>query len=1166
MENKGFVHLHVHTDYSLLDGACRIKQLVTKVREMGQTAVAVTDHGNMYAAVKFYNECKAQGIKPIIGCEVYVAPRSRFDKTPKLDSHPYHLILLCKNETGYRNLIKLVSVGYAEGFYSKPRVDIDCLRKYSDGLICLSACLAGEVQRKLSEDNYAGAKETALLYNSIFGQGNYYIEVQNHLFEDQQRILPLQYRLSRETGIPLAATNDAHYINREDSRLQHIMMCISTGTTISDPKSLDFPTDEFYIKSEAEMLELFRNHEKAVYNTAEIAERCNFEFEFGKLKLPAFHIDGVSDNVKFFREMCFDGLKKMYGEPTKEAYDRLEYELNVIISMGYTDYYLIVWDFINYARKNGIPVGPGRGSGAGSLCAYCIGITRVDPLKYNLLFERFLNPERVSMPDFDIDFCVDRRQEVIDYVTGKYGEDHVSQIVTFGTLKARAAVRDVARAMGLPYQLADTVAKMIPRSLNITISQALEQTPELRQLRAEDKRVRELLETAEKAEGMVRNSSTHPAGVVITQDPVNFYAPLQKNDGQTVIQYEKNDIEMLGLVKIDLLGLRNLTVISNCEKLIRKNGIDISVDNISYDDPEVYKMLSAGDTYGVFQFESAGMTSVIMRLQPAGLEDLIAVIALYRPGPMDSIPTYIRNRHNPQLVTYKTPLFKDILNVTYGCIVYQEQVMQIFRTLAGYSYGRADVVRRAMTKKKLSALESERKAFIYGDKNADGSVNCCGALANGISEKLANELFDDMISFASYAFNKSHAAAYSMISYQTAYLKCYYPKEYMAALMTSVEGTDKLIEYCYNCEKSGIKMLNVDINRSEEGFSVEEDGIRFALIAVKSLGRSAIRNIIAERREHGKFKNLSDFCKRCASKEINSRAVESLIKSGAFDSFPENRRQMMQNYESMLNDSVQSARAELDGQMDMFGGVDVGSSEYRPVPYAEEYDPATLLKFEKEALGMYVSGHPLHEYKCLSIASGHEKLSKLLEQDKDDNYIVKDNESISFLGMMNSKKLFTAKNGARMAFTVFEDDTASAEVIVFPNLFETYAARLVADAVFEIKGHISVKDEETPKVIADAILPVEDFLRNKSKGTLYIRIGSGDKDKVAQIKELFGGKSGGGKLICYLRDLGKPVALKDLKSIEICEASVRDLMNICGESNVAFSMKQGGDRSGKDRI
>ncbi len=1159
VENKGFVHLHVHSEYSLLDGACRIKDLVKKVKDMGQTAVAVTDHGNMYAAVEFYNECKAQGIKPIIGCEVYVSPRGRFDKMPKIDAHPYHLVLLCKNETGYQNLIKLVSIGYTEGFYSKPRVDLECLKKYSEGLVCLSACLAGEVARKLSNDDYEGAKTTAITYQAIFGKGNYYIEIQNHLFQDQQRIIPLLYRLSRETDIPLVATNDAHYINRDDSKAQRILMCVSTGKTILDEKAMEFPTDEFYVKSEEEMLELFPNHSEVVHKTVEIAEKCNFDFEFGNTKLPYFHIDGIDDNEKFLRDMCYEGLKKRYTNPTDEAYNRLEYELSVIIGMGYTDYYLIVWDFINYAKKNDIPVGPGRGSGAGSLCAYCIGITGIDPLKYNLLFERFLNPERVSMPDFDIDFCIEGRQRVIDYVTEKYGADHVAQIVTFGTLKARAAVRDVARAMALPYQLADSVAKMIPRDFNVNLENVLEYSSELKALCERDSQVYDLIEMAKKVEGMPRNCSTHAAGVVITKEPVSHYVPLQKNEEQITTQYTMTVLESLGLLKIDFLGLRNLTVIHNCEMEIRKKNPDFSIDKIPYDDKAVFEMLSRGDTYGVFQFESEGMTNTIVRLQPVGLEDLIAVISLYRPGPMDSIPTYIRNRHNPQLVTYKTPLLKDILEVTYGCIVYQEQVMQIFRTLAGYSYGRADVVRRAMAKKKHGVLENERKAFIYGSKNEDGTVNCVGAVANGVPEKVANEIFDEMISFASYAFNKSHAAAYATVAYQTAYLKCHYLKEYMAALMTSVmlEGGNKLVEYCGDCEKSGIKILKIDVNKSDIGFSVEEEGIRFALLAVKSLGRNAIENVIAERNRKGPFKNLVDFCERCSGKDINSRAIEAFIKSGAFDSFPENRRMMMQNFENIISGANNFKRNEVEGQFDLFGESSEDISSGYEIPYVEEYDTMTLLEYEKEVMGMYVSGHPLDAYKHLSIASKHTDISSFLLENENGEYIVPDNQKVHILGMMRSRKLFTTRNGGRMAFTVFEDATSSIEVIIFPNIFEANVSKLVNNSIFEIKGHISLKDDEEPKVIADEIIPLENFVLNCKKRNVCVKLKTDEKEKIDKIKKYASDNTGEGRLLFYLDDLKKITTLKGFESFDVTDESVSKLFDIAGNDNVRFTILKG---------
>lgn len=1150
-----FVHLHVHSEYSLLDGACRISELVKKAKELGQDAIAVTDHGNMYAAVEFYNECKKQGIKPIIGCEIYVAFRTRFDKVNRIDTSPYHLILLCKNMTGYKNLIKLVSIGYTEGFYSKPRVDLECLKKHSEGLICLSACLAGEVARKLSNNDYNGAKETALLYREIFGDGNYYIEVQNHKFYDQERILSLQFKLSEETGIPLAATNDCHYISKEDANSQRILMCISTNTTVNDPKSLEFPTEEFYVKSGDEMLDLFKSTPQAVSNTRIIADMCNVEFEFGKTKLPYFHIDGVNDNTEYFKDMCEKGLKKRYGSPTSEAYKRLSYEIDIICQMGYVDYYLIVWDFINYAKQHGIPVGPGRGSGAGSLCAYCIGITEIDPLKYNLLFERFLNPERVSMPDFDIDFCIDGRQNVIDYVQNKYGSDHVAQIVTFGTLAARASIRDVARAMALPYQTADMVAKLIPRELNITIEKALEKSSDLRELYNKDQKIRELLDMAKKVEGMPRNTSTHAAGVVITKEPVDEYVPLQSNDGQIVTQYTMTVLESLGLLKIDFLGLRNLTVINNCQKLVRDTKPDFDIKNISFDDKAVFEMLSKGKTEGVFQFESAGMTATIMRLQPERLEDLIAVISLYRPGPMDSIPMYIRNRHNPEYVNYKTPLLRDILDVTYGCIVYQEQVMQIFRTLAGYSYGRADIVRRAMAKKKHKVLEAERKAFIYGEKNPDGTVNCVGAIANGVEESVANEIFDEMTSFASYAFNKSHAAAYATVAYQTAYLKCHYYKPYMASLMTSVitDSTSKLVEYINECEKNHVRMLNLDINKSQEGFVAEDKGIRFALLAIKSLGRGVIAKIIAERNMKGNYKSLQDFCERMYD-DINVRAVEALIKSGAFDCFPTNRRQMIQSYEMILQSLNDNRRRNISGQMDLFGDLSESNdtSMELEIPYVAEFDKNELLAMEKQILGIYVSGHPLDSYSAIVRASRFTPIGDIVNQGEEINFTskYKDNDKVKVFAMLSYKKLYTTKSNSQMAFTRFEDQTGEAEVIIFPNLFEQFKSILGDGSILIISGRVSFKDDEPPKIIAEDIESLEFYENSLKDKSVWLKLNSTEKQKINDIVMYSKKNKGQSKVYFYFDDIKKKTMHKEITGVKITNDFLIQLSEILDVDNI----------------
>lgn len=1151
-----FVHLHVHSEYSLLDGACRIKELVSRSKEMGQTAVAVTDHGNMYAAVDFYNECKSQGIKPIIGCEVYVAPRTRFDKAGKIDASPYHLILLCKNNTGYKNLIKIVSKGYTEGFYNRPRVDIELLKEYSEGLVCLSACMAGEVARKLSDGDYNGAKETALAYQSIFGKENYFIEIQNQLFKEQQEIIPLQIRLSRETGIPLAATNDCHYIYKRDARAQQILMCISTNSCMTDPESMRFPTDEFYLKSGDEMAGLFVNCPSAIENTVKIAQMCDVSFEFGNTKLPYFSIEGVTDNAAYLRKLCSQGLEEKYGEnPSSEVRDRMEYELSVIENMGYVDYYLIVWDFIHYAKSHEIPVGPGRGSGAGSLCAYLIGITGIDPIKYNLLFERFLNPERVSMPDFDVDFCIEGRQKVIDYVIKRYGADHVAQIITFGTMAARNSIRDTARAMGLPYNVADKVAKQIPQFMSI--DEALENVPEFKETYLGDASVHELVDMARRIEGMPRHSSTHAAGVVITKEPVTEYVPVSGSEGQTVTQYTMTTLEKLGLLKIDFLGLRNLTVIRDAQRSIRKKIPDFDIEKVPLDDKSVYDMLSSGDTSGVFQFESAGMTATIMKLCPERIEDLIAVLSLYRPGPMDSIPTYIKNRHNPELVTYKHPLLKDILSVTYGCIVYQEQVMQIFRTLAGYSYGRADIVRRAMAKKKASVLENERKAFVFGDKNPDGSVNCVGAVANGVSEELANEIFDDMTSFASYAFNKSHAAAYATVSYWTAYLKCHYYKDYMAALMTSVlDNTGKIIEYTSACEARGVKVLRPDINESDGGFTAVDNGIRFGLLAVKSLGSGTINEIVRERTKNGRFTSLYDFLKRLYGKELNARAVEALIKCGALDSFPTNRRQMLLNYDLMLNSLSETVRSNVEGQLDLFGFENQDSSPSEPIiEYAEEFSLNELLAMERETVGIYVSGHPVAEYRGYISASGISTVLNIKSGAEAGQKGFHDGDTVEVLAQISGVKKLTTRSNSLMCFLSVEDMTAAIETVVFPKVYELYKGLLKEYLIIHIKGKLSLKEDEEPKILAEIIESADDFSKNISERALCVKVKSFEADKISEIKALAESFPGKGQLLIYFEDLKKLTSLKSTNGVSITNSFIENLVKICGAENVRFKNK-----------
>lgn len=1139
-----FVHLHVHTEYSLLDGACRIKGLVSLVKEMGQSAVAITDHGNMFGAVEFYNACKKEGIKPIIGCEVYVAPRSRHDKAGAIDSKPYHLILLCENNEGYKNLIKLVSLSYTEGFYNKPRVDIELLKKYNKGLICLSACLAGEVARKLSEDNYQGAKETALLYRDIFGQDNYFIEIQNHRFADQQRIIPLLIRLSRETGIPLCATNDCHYLAREDAEAQKVLMCISTATTVDEP-SIEFPTDEFYVKSAEEMAQLFPSLPEALENTVRIADRCSVEIEFGNTKLPYIYIEGVDDHEKFLRDMCENGLQRLYPNPTKELRDRLDYELEVITSMGYTDYYLIVWDFINYAKQHDIPVGPGRGSGAASLCAYCIGITGIDPIKYKLVFERFLNPERQTMPDFDVDFCMEGRQQVIDYVVDKYGADHVAQIATFGTLGAKQAVRDVARAMGLSYQTGDKLAKAVPR--NLPLEQSVRDIPEVKDMYTTDLQIRELINTAIKVEGMPRNVSTHAAGVVITKDPVDCYVPLYARDGAVSTQYTMTLLEKLGLLKIDFLGLRNLTIIKHCCDEIQKKQPDFDIEKIPLDDKGVFDMLSQGRTEGVFQFESAGMTSVLTRLKPTGIEDLIAAISLYRPGPMDSIDDYIKCRHDPKLVRYKHPLLKDILDVTYGCIVYQEQVMQIFRTLAGYSYGRADLVRRAMAKKQAAALEAERQAFIHGDEE------CCGAVARGVPENIANELFDEMTAFANYAFNKAHAAAYATVSYRTAYLKCYFYKEYMAALMTNalLESTEKLNAYIGDARKNGIRILPLDINKSERGFVAEESGIRFALLAVKSLGEGAIASIVKQRQTGGDFKSLRDFCTRVSGRDIHLRTVEALIKSGAMDTLGANRRTMLLNCEEVIQDITRSAADRLEGQLDFFGGDVSGESMLdKPLHEFDEFPPEVLLEYEHEVLGMYVSAHPLDMYLPYAMAAGFVDSRMIIQAGEKG-----DGKSADIIATLVGKRQITTKKGDMMCFAALEDKRSGLEAVVFPNIYAVSGSLIKEKAVLHIKGKVSCREDEPPKLIADMVETGERFLQQQIGKTLFVKLTSNDDEKKNKVRQWAADNAytNGSPMLIYFEDIKKKTALKGCEKVKLTAESLRDLQEKVGVRSVRLA-------------
>ena len=1152
---RNFTHLHLHTEYSLLDGACRIEGLMQRVKALGQTAVAITDHGVMYGCVDFYKAAKKAGVKPIIGCEVYVATRTRFDKVNRIDGSN-HLVLLCKNETGYKNLIKMVSAGFTEGFYNKPRVDHELLEEYHEGLICLSACLAGEIPQALLAGDYEKAKNLARYYEDLFGKGNYYIEIQDHGLDEQRTVLPLLVRLSRETGIPLVATNDAHYLEKEDSRMQHILICIQTNKTVNDDDVLEFGTDEFYVKSTDEMYELFSAWPEACENTNRIAEMCSFDFEFGVTKLPYFVAPDGMDNKEYFVKLCRDGLLRRYGADVPEDIRaRLDYEISIIDRMGYINYYLIVFDFINYAKSQGIPVGPGRGSGAGSLAAYCVGITNIDPIKYNLLFERFLNPERVSMPDFDIDFCYERRQEVIDYVIRKYGADHVAQIVTFGTMAARAAIRDVGRVLDMPYGTVDGIAKLVPMEPKMTLTKALSISRELKARYDADPQVKELIDMSLKLEGMPRHASTHAAGVVITREAADEYVPLATNDGNPVTQFTMTTIEELGLLKMDFLGLRTLTVIDDAEKMIRKREPGFSMDAVPYDDQRVHAMLNAGETEGVFQMESGGMTQAVMGLQSKSLEDIIAIISLYRPGPMESIPTYIANRHNPGNVKYKTPQLEHILDVTNGCIVYQEQVMQICRELAGFSYGQADLVRRAMSKKKHDVMEKERQHFVHG--NTEPGHECAGCVANGISETVANAIFDDMSSFASYAFNKAHAAAYAVVAYQTAYLKRHYPREFMAALLTSVlDNTGKVIEYTAECQRMGIRVLPPDINASDAGFTVEGKDIRFGLLALKNVGRNLIATVVRER-SGTPYRSLYDFCKRLHGTEINRRAVESMIKSGAFDNLEAKRRSMMDGVEGILKSVESEARRNLDGQIDLFGALDgeqeSGRNVYKLPDSGEEYPYDILLQMEKEVSGLYLSGHPLDHYRPVIEKVSTCRISELVGE----NAHAYDEQNVTLVCTVVRTKTINTKAGGMMAFITVEDLSGSMEVLAFPKVLLAASEAVHDNAVVVIKGRVSYKEDEPSKLIADSIVDVERYEPDKiktdiksTKNGLWLKLSSMRSESFEETKNLLQIFEGNFPVYMYFEDTKqRMLAPKSLWCTQ-SDLLVSELERVLGAGNV----------------
>ena len=1143
-----FVHLHLHSEYSLLDGACRIDGLMDRVKELGQTAVAITDHGVMYGCIDFYKAAKAAGVKPIIGCEVYVARRGMTDRVHGQDNDPYHLVLLCQNRTGYENLCYLVSEAFIHGFYGKPRVDLELLSQHHEGLIALSACLAGAVPQYLMREDYEGAKEYALKLSEIFGEGNFYLELQDHGIDEQRPVNQGVQRLARETGLPLVVTNDAHYLRRADAKMQDVLLCIQTGKTVDDQNRMKFQTEEFYVKSEEELKELFPGLEEAFENTAKIADRCNLEFTFHEYHLPAFPVPEGYTNEGYFRELCYNGFRERYPDPPKEYADRLEYEIGVISSMGYVNYYLIVWDFIRYAKEQGIPVGPGRGSGAGSIAAYCMHITEVDPMKYSLIFERFLNPERVSMPDFDTDFCQERRPEVIEYVMRKYGTDHVAQIATFGTMAARGAIRDVGRALNFTYAETDVVAKLVPGTPHITLKEAMEVSPKLKEMYDGDPRVKTLIDTARSLEGMPRNSSTHAAGVVITAQPVCSYVPLSCNDDTIVTQYTMTTIEELGLLKMDFLGLRNLTVIDDAEKEIRKINPDFSIKTIPDDDSATFAMLAEGKTQGVFQLESAGMTGVCVNMKPSSIEDITAIVALYRPGPMDSIPRFIANKMDSSKVTYKTPMLEPILKVTYGCIVYQEQVIEIFRSLGGYTMGQADNIRRAISKKKMKVIEAERKVFVYGDP----AQNIPGCIGHGIPEAVAQSIYDEIVDFANYAFNKAHAVCYAIVSYQTAYLKCHYPRQYMAALMTSVlDSATKIAGYIAECKELGIPVLPPDLNHSEDHFTVEGDAIRFGLGAVKNVGIGLIRSMVKKRQEGGPFQSLEDFIERMGEGELNKRAVENFIKCGAADCFGNHRSELLAVYDSMMDTIASTRKKNLEGQLGLFGMLETEDEAARiPIPKLNEMKKADLLALEKETMGIYISGHPMDDYRECLKHTHVVRIGTLMDEDSQ----CQDDQVVSVAGIVQTVKMKTTRNNSMMAYVTVEDDTAAMEMIAFSNVLNQYSGYLKEGAAVVITGRLSLRDDKEPQIVMNRARPISDFqggspepvARSPRQGTLYLRLpGEEGKlyPKVRAILNMFPGDSG---VVLYFADTGRRRGTKAL----LGESMLRELKNVLGEGNV----------------
>ena len=1153
----GFVHLHVHSEYSLLDGACRIDRMMDRVKELGQNAIALTDHGVMYGCIDFYKTAKAAGIKPIIGCEVYVTRRSISDRVHGLDNDPYHLVLLCKDRQGYENLCKLVSEAFIHGFYGKPRVDTQLLRQYSEGLIALSACLAGGVAQFLMENQYEHARDYALTMADIFGPDNFYLELQDHSIPEQIAVNQGICRIARETGLPLVVTNDAHYLRKEDATMQDVLLCVQTGKTIDDPNRMKFQTEEFYLKSEEELRALFPALDEAFENTVRIADRCNLEFVFNQYHLPSFPVPEGYTNEEYFRKICMDGFHERYENPPESYRERLEYEIGVISRMGYVNYYLIVWDFIRFAKETGIPVGPGRGSGAASIVAYCMHITEVDPMQYSLIFERFLNPERVSMPDFDTDFCQERRGEVIEYVMKKYGADHVAQIATFGTMAARGAIRDVGRVLNISYAETDAVAKQVPTMpLHITLKEALDISPKLKEMYDGDPKIKNLIDTAMRLEGMPRNTSTHAAGVVITADPVCSYVPLSCNDDTIVTQYTMTTIEELGLLKMDFLGLRNLTVIKDAQTQIQKINPDFNIDNIPDNDPETFQMLSEGKTQGVFQLESAGITGVCVNMKPTSIEDMTAIVALYRPGPMDSIPKFIANKQNPAKITYKTPHLEPILRVTYGCIVYQEQVIEIFRSLAGYTMGQADNIRRAISKKKQKVIEEERKVFVYGDPEQ----NIPGCVGNGVSEAAAQSIYDEIVEFANYAFNKAHAVCYAVVSYQTAYLKCHYPRQYMAALMTSVlDSAVKISGYIAECKNMGISVLPPDINRSEDTFTVEGDAIRFGLGAVKNVGVGLIRNMVKKRTEGGEFRSLEDFLQRLGD-DINKRAVENFIKCGAMDGFGYHRSELLAVYDMMM-DSISSARKKnLEGQMGLFAMLqeEDDAAASIPIPKLNEMDKAELMMLEKETTGIYISGHPMDDYRPFLKNTHVIPIGSLMDEESS----FRDDQIVSVAGIVQQTKMKTTRNNSMMAYVTLEDDTAAIEMLAFSNILEQFGPNLRENQAVVVTGRLSMRDDKEPQIVINRARPIADFAKEEPKPepkpapkpappapenkVLWLRLPSENSPIYQPVRASLQMFPGNNKVVLYFEDTG----VRRGTACALSDALLGKLKTLLGEGNI----------------